>query len=54
MPSGLIEEQHRVAAMFYLCRDLSEMQAHRFRVAVRQDETCAFAFLRADGAKDIS
>lgn len=53
MPSGLIEKQHRVASRFDLCRDLGEMQVHCLRIAVRQDETRAFSFLRADRAKNI-
>jgi hypothetical protein len=53
MPSGLIEKQHRVAPGFDLCGDLGKMQAHRFRIAVRQNETCAFSFLGADSAEDI-
>jgi hypothetical protein len=33
--------------------DLGEVQAHRGRVAVGQDETCGLARLGADGAEDV-
>jgi len=37
-----------------LCFDFLNMQAHRLCVAVRQDESCAFALFRTNGAQKIA
>jgi hypothetical protein len=53
MPAGLIEDQHGMGARRDLHGDFGEVQVHRLGVAVGQDERCAFAVLRADGAENI-
>ena len=53
VPSGLIEEEHGVAAGGDLLGDLGEMQAHRLGVAGWQDEGGTLAVFRADGAEDV-
>ncbi len=53
MPSGLIELQHGVLAGADLFADLGQVQVHYDRVAEGQDQDCALALLRADGAEDV-
>ena len=53
VPSGLVEEEHGMPAGGDLGGDLGEVQVHRLDVAGGQDESSTFAFLRADGAKNV-
>ena len=53
VPSGLIEQQHRMLARADHTADFSQMQVHRCGVAEGQHQGRALALLRADSAKDI-
>jgi hypothetical protein len=53
MPPGLIDEQDRMGVWRDHLGDLRKMQVHRLGVAGRQDQGCALAFSRADGAEDV-
>ena len=53
VPSGLVEQQHRMAARFHHGGDLSQVQAHRRAVAERQDERRAFTLPGTDRAEDV-
>ena len=54
MPAGLIQDQHGVGAGRDLGCDFGEVQIHRLGVAMRQDESCPFAVLWADGPENIA
>ena len=53
MPAGLISQQHRMGSRRNGFGDLGQMQVHRFGVAGRQNQSRAFALLRADSAEDV-
>ena len=53
VPSGLVEEEHGMPAGGDLGGDLGEVQVHRLDVAGGQDESSTFAFLGADGTKNV-
>ena len=53
MPSGLIDQQRRMAARCDLGGDRREVKVHRLGVAPGQDEAGRFALCRADGAEDV-
>jgi hypothetical protein len=53
VPACLINQEHGVGAWRDSLGDLGEMQVHRLGVAGGQDQGCALALLRADGAKDV-
>ena len=53
MPTCLVEQQHRVGAGGDGGRDLGEVERHPLGVAARQDERCALALSRTDGAVDV-
>lgn len=53
MPASLIDKEARMGARRDLCRDLGQMQVHRFGVAGGQNEPGSLALLGADGAKNI-
>ena len=53
MPAGLIKEQRGMRAGRDLHGDFGEVQIHRLGVAMGQDESCALAVLRTDGAENI-
>jgi hypothetical protein len=53
VPSGLIEQQHRMTARRDLGRDGRQVQVHRLGVAPGHDEACRLAFLGTDGSEDV-
>jgi hypothetical protein len=53
MPTGLIEQQHGVAARFDRLGDLRQMQRHGGGVAARQHQAGGSAAQRADRAEDV-
>ena len=53
VPSRLVDEKHSVRTWLNGLSNLRQMQVHRSRVAVWQDERCSFAQSRADGAEDV-
>jgi hypothetical protein len=53
VPSGLIEQQHRMTARRDLGRDGRQVQVHRLGVAPGHDEACRLAFLETDGSEDV-
>jgi hypothetical protein len=53
VPSGLIEQQHRVLAGADDLADLGEVQVHGGGVAEGQNESRALALARADGIEDM-
>ena len=53
MPSGSIEEEDGVTALRYLAADLLEVQVHRLRVGIRQDQGRTDVAMRADGAEYV-
>ena len=53
MPSSLIDEEDGVGSWCDHQGDLREVQVHRLGVACGQDQGCALALFRADGAKDV-
>ncbi|TCR63204.1 hypothetical protein EV561_1724 [Rhizobium sp. BK376] len=53
MPPGLIEHEHGMGTRINGLADLAEMLLHCPRVAIRQDETGTFSFLRADRPEDV-
>ena len=53
VPTGLVEQQHRMGAGLDRLRDLCQMQRHRGGVAARQHKTRRCAARWADRAKDI-
>ena len=53
VPSGLIEDHHRMGSGIDRLADLGEMRRHRFGVGIGHDQPGALAELRADGAKDV-
>jgi len=53
MPPGLIQQQHRMPTWLDHPRDLGQVQAHSRSVAEGQNQSCALAITRADGAKDV-
>ena|SRR6478609_201489 len=53
MPAGSIEQQDGVFVRRDFPGDFGQVQVHRLGVAARQNERCALAFFRADGAEDI-
>src|SRR5918911_5661010 len=53
MPTGLIEQHHRMRAGRHLARDLGQVQAHVLTRATGQNQARALALSRADRAEDI-
>ena len=53
VPSRLVDEKHSVRTWLNGLSNLRQMQVHRSRVAVWQDQRCSFAQSRADGAEDV-
>ena len=53
VPTGLVEQQHRVSSWGDICGNRREMQVHRRGVAPGQDQSDSLALLWADGAKDV-
>jgi len=53
VPSGLIDQQRRMAAGCDLGGDRGEVKVPRLGVAPGQDEAGRFALCRADGAEDV-
>ena len=53
MPPCLIKDQHGMGPRRDVEGDLFEMQTHGLAVAPGHDDSCTFAFSRADGTKDI-
>jgi len=53
VPSGLIEQEHGMAAWSDRGGDLGQMQVHRLGVAVWQDQGRTFALTRTDGAEEV-
>ena len=53
MPSGFVEHEDGVASRLHLPGDLVEMQLHRLRVALGQDEADRLALPRTDRAEDV-
>ena len=53
VPTCLIDQEHCVGAWRDGLGDLDEMQIHCLGVANGQDQGCALAVLRADGAEDV-
>src|SRR5450631_252377 len=53
MPSGSIEEEDGVTALRHLAADLLEMQVHRLRIGIWQDQGHTDIALRADSAKYV-
>jgi len=53
VPSRVIDEKHGVRTWLNGLSNLRQMQIHRYRVAVWQDERCSFAQRRADGTEDV-
>jgi len=53
VPSSLIEQEYGVPTGRDRARDFGKMQVHRLGVADGQDESCALALARADGAEDM-
>jgi hypothetical protein len=54
MPSGLIEQNHRMSAVINHRADFGKVCLHGGRVAIRHDETGSFALRRTDGAENVS
>jgi hypothetical protein len=54
MPTGLVEQQHRMSPWGYIGRDRCEMQIHHRGVAPGQDQSDSLALLGADGTEDVS
>src|SRR5947207_14893573 len=50
---GLIDQEHGVCAGRDSCGDLRKVEVHRLGIAGRQDQGCALALFRADGAEDV-
>ena len=53
MPSGLVEQENRVAAGIDGCADFLEVLGHGLRVAPGHDEPRAFAFGGTDRAEEV-
>jgi hypothetical protein len=53
VPTGLIEQEHRVLAGAHHDADLGQVRVHRGGVAEGQHQGRALALLREDGAKDV-
>lgn len=53
VPSGLIDEQHRVSPRRYRVRDLGQVEVHGVGVAVGQHQSRALAILGTDRTEDI-
>jgi len=53
VPSGLVEQQNRMAPWRDIGGDCGEVQVHRRRIAVGQDQPDRLALLWADGAEDV-
>jgi hypothetical protein len=53
MPSGLIDQEHRMRARWDLRGDLGEVEVHRLSVASGHDERGALAVLGTNRAEDI-
>jgi hypothetical protein len=53
VPSGLIEQEHRMPPRRDLCGDLRQVQVHRRCIAVGEDQAGRESFRRADGAEDV-
>ena len=53
MPAGLVDQEHGVGAGRDGRGDLRKVEVHRLGVAGGQDQGCALALFRADGAEDV-
>lgn len=53
VPSGLVDDEHRVLAGGHLGGDFDEVQVHRLGVAGGQDERGCLAIAGADSPEDI-
>jgi hypothetical protein len=53
VPAGLIDQEYGVRAGRNSRGDLRKVQVHRLGIAGRQDQGCALALFRADGAEDV-
>jgi len=53
MPSCLIHYENGVRARRHLGGDFCQVQVHRLGIADGKDQSRAFAFFGADGAKDV-
>ena len=53
MPSGLIDDQDRMSASGDLSTDQFQMFVHSVSIGPRHDQSSAFPFGGADGAKDV-
>jgi hypothetical protein len=53
LSAGLVDKKNSVGGGLNGCGDLREVQVHRFGIAGRQDERCAFALLRANRTEDV-
>ena len=53
VPASLIDQEDSMGSRCDSFADLRKMQAHRFTVAGRQDQSRALALLGADGAEDV-
>jgi hypothetical protein len=53
VPAGLVDQKDSVGGGFNCCGDHREVHVHRFGIAGRQDQGCAFASLGANRTEDV-
>src|SRR4051794_8020128 len=53
VPSSPVHQHDPMGSGSHSLRDFRQMQAHRLRVALRHDQGCALALLRADRPEDV-